>query len=78
MGRGDANDPVDASIEEMNGLLQRCADKGGVPLVIANPDVVTVSGKGLVPMPGTLARMYAAMGGQVRPLGFSQSVSQST
>ncbi len=65
MGRGDGNEPVDTSIEDMNGLLQRCADKGGVPLVIANPDVVTVSGKGLVPMPGTLARTYSAMGGQV-------------
>ncbi len=65
MGRGDGIGPVDTSIEEMNGLLQRCAVKGGVPLVIANPDVVTVSGSGLVPMPGTLARTYAAMGGQV-------------
>ena len=66
MGRGDANEPVDTSIEEMNRLLQRCADKGNVPLVIANPDVVTVSGSSLVPMPGALARTYVSMGGQVR------------
>ena len=56
MGRGDGKDPVPTSLPEMHSLLQTCADLGGKPLVVANPDVVTVSGKGLIEMPGTLAK----------------------
>ena len=56
MGRGDGKAPVATSLPEMRSLLQICADLGGKPLIVANPDVVTVSDKGLIEMPGTLAK----------------------
>ena len=34
-------------------------------MVVANPDVVTVSGSDLIPMPGTLAEYYAGLGAKV-------------
>ena len=63
LGRGDGHQPVAASLEEIKGLLRRAADRG-LPLIVANPDVVTVSGAGLVPMPGTFARWYKEWRGE--------------
>ena len=51
----------------MVALLRVCAARR-LPLIVANPDVVTVDGTQLRPMPGWLARQYEAMGGEVRPL----------
>ena len=53
----------DMPIEAMKPLL-RLAAKASLPLVVANPDLVTVGGEdGLLPMPGTLASWYAEMPG---------------
>lgn len=51
-------------MEEIKALLQQAAAKG-LPLIVANPDVLTVSGNTLVPMPGTFARWYKEMDGEV-------------
>ena len=53
----------DAPVEAMKTLL-RAAAEASLPLVVANPDLVTVGGEdGLLPMPGTLASWYAEMPG---------------
>ena len=53
----------DTPIEEMKTLLMAAA-KESLPLVVANPDLVTVGGTdGLLPMPGTLASWYSEMPG---------------
>ena len=54
---------ADTPIEEMKTLLTAAA-KESLPLVVANPDLVTVGGEaGLLPMPGTLAAWYSEMEG---------------
>lgn len=63
LGRGEGEEPVPAGLDKIEALLQRAAAKG-IPLVVANPDVVTVSGDSLVPMPGTFARLFREMGGE--------------
>lgn len=70
LGRGDGAPAVPASLDEMLALLARCAARErGIPMIVANPDIVTVSGSELRTMPGTLARHYAGMGGEVRLMG---------
>lgn len=60
-------EPVDMCLEDMKTLLHDCSKKTKpLPMIVANPDVVTVSGNSLIPMPGTLAEYYAGFGGQVR------------
>ena len=44
MGRGNGGDPEPTSLPEMRSIIQACADRGRCPLIVANPDVVTVSG----------------------------------
>ena len=56
----------DLSLEEFSALLCRCAAQGRpIPMVVANPDLVTVVGTELISMPGKLARIYAEAGGEV-------------
>ena len=57
-------EPVEATLEEIRAVLEAAAARG-LPLLIANPDIITVSGSGLVVMPGTFGRWYKEMGGQV-------------
>ncbi len=64
LGRPGAAEPVEATLDEIRAVLEAAA-KRGLPLLIANPDIVTVSGSGLVVMPGTFGRWYKEMGGQV-------------
>ncbi|CAL5225478.1 g8300 [Coccomyxa viridis] len=64
---GDA-EPREASLDEIRAVLEQGA-KRDLPLLIANPDIVTVSGSGLIVMPGTFGRWYKEMGGQVVLLG---------
>lgn len=45
--RADGSGAQPCSLEEMQGLLAACAARGGMPMVVANPDVVTVSGSEL-------------------------------
>ena len=66
IGQPDGAAPQDASMPHINALLQSCAKQQvPPPMVVANPDVVTVSGSDLIPMPGTLAEYYAGLGGKV-------------
>ena len=65
LGLGDGKTPTKVSLEEIKAMLQRAAERS-LPLIVANPDVVTVSGNSLVPMPGTFARWYKEFGGEVR------------
>ena len=54
---------TDTPIEDMKIILEAAA-KESLPLVVANPDLVTVGGaEGLLPMPGTLASWYSEMPG---------------
>ena len=55
-------------MEAMREMLAAAAARK-LPMVVANPDIVTVSGGDLVPMPGTLARWYAELGGTVLLMG---------
>ena len=67
LGFGDLCDPQPCSVADMEALLTRCASRidRRVPLVIANPDFVTVDGAALRVMPGSLGRFYARLGGKV-------------
>ena len=67
LGHGDSQDPQPCSIAEMEELLRQCAARTDcrVPLVVANPDFVTVNGAELRVMPGSLGRFYERLGGKV-------------
>ena len=68
LGQQEGTEAQAMSLQEIKAMLQRCAEQGvPPPMVVANPDVVTVSGAELVPMPGTLAEYYASLGGKVHP-----------
>ncbi|EFJ42426.1 hypothetical protein VOLCADRAFT_44669, partial [Volvox carteri f. nagariensis] len=66
---------LERSLGELEELLRGAAEaaaRAGVrppPLVVANPDVVTVDGTELVAMPGSLAAVYSAAGGPVVLMG---------
>ena len=64
LGRGDGLEPVPRSLEDMQELLAAAA-KRQLPLLVANPDFVTVDGDELRVMPGTFGGWYAEMGGDV-------------
>jgi ribonucleotide monophosphatase NagD (HAD superfamily) len=58
--------PIPTPLPELERLLKRAAERRPQPppMVVANPDFVTVDGPGrLAVMPGTLARCYASAGG---------------
>ncbi|GLI65938.1 hypothetical protein VaNZ11_009598 [Volvox africanus] len=62
-------------LEELKALLRGAAEEAvrartaPPPLVVANPDVVTVDGDDLVAMPGSLAAVYSQAGGPVVLMG---------
>lgn len=65
---------VPASLDDMKDLLLQCAavakrTNRPIPMIVANPDLVTVDGKNLRTMPGTLAKWYQAAGGEVHLMG---------
>ncbi|KAL5565732.1 hypothetical protein UlMin_028896 [Ulmus minor] len=55
-------------LEELESILERCAAKN-IPMVVANPDFVTVEARALLVMPGTLAAKYEELGGEVKWMG---------
>lgn len=61
---GTSEGPEESSLDEMKRLLEKAAERG-LPMVVANPDLVTVSGPQLVTMPGTLAKFYEDIGGGI-------------
>ena len=66
LGSPEGAPPLEQSLEQLQGLLSQCAQRPSPPpMVVANPDRVTVAGSGLRVMPGTLAKHYASMGGEV-------------
>ncbi|KAJ7947437.1 Haloacid dehalogenase-like hydrolase (HAD) superfamily protein [Quillaja saponaria] len=55
-------------LEELEKILEQCAGKK-IPMVVANPDYVTVEARALRVMPGTLAVKYEKLGGKVKWMG---------
>ena len=64
LGGGDGVEPTPISLEEIKEILAVAAAKD-LPLLIANPDVVTVDASYLRFMPGTFGKWYKEMGGKV-------------
>lgn len=56
------------SLEDLEKILEICAAKK-IPMVVANPDYVTVEARALRVMPGTLASKFEKLGGEVRWMG---------
>ncbi|GJP83166.1 hypothetical protein CLOP_g13360 [Closterium sp. NIES-67] len=69
-----------ASLDELAELMRLAAEEGRrrgrmIPMVVANPDIVTVEERALRVMPGTLARQYEEMGGVVKCMGKPDPIS---
>ncbi|KAM3271172.1 hypothetical protein P3S67_029375 [Capsicum chacoense] len=56
------------NLDELEKILHQCAAKE-IPMVVANPDFVTVETRALLVMPGTLAATYEKLGGEVKWMG---------
>ncbi|GFP90084.1 pyridoxal phosphate phosphatase [Phtheirospermum japonicum] len=63
-----SGDALPKTLEELNEILEQCAAKK-IPMVVANPDFVTVEARALRVMPGTLAATYEKLGGEVKWMG---------
>lgn len=59
---------VSMELDDLEKVLEKCAAKG-IPMVVANPDFVTVEARALRVMPGTLAAKYEKLGGEVKWMG---------
>ncbi|XP_021839737.2 uncharacterized protein [Spinacia oleracea] len=59
---------VPKQLEELEKILGKCALRK-IPMVVANPDYVTVEARALRVMPGTLAAKYELLGGEVKWMG---------
>ncbi|CAN1248108.1 5'-nucleotidase YutF [Linum perenne] len=57
-----------ATLEELEQILEQCSARK-LPMVVANPDFVTVEARSLRVMPGTLAAKYEKLGGEVKWMG---------
>ncbi|KAL4632001.1 hypothetical protein ACB092_04G020700 [Castanea dentata] len=55
-------------LEDLEKTLEHCAAKR-IPMVVANPDFVTIEARTLHLMPGTLAAKYEKLGGEVKWMG---------
>ncbi|CAO2192333.1 unnamed protein product [Urochloa humidicola] len=60
-----SGDPLPKNLEELEQVLMLGLEKQ-LPLVVANPDYVTVEARDLRVMPGTLAAKYESLGGEVK------------
>ena len=70
---------IPTSLEQLKTVLAACAESAeqrgtAIPMIVANPDVVTVHGTELRTMPGTLAKWYSELGGEVHLMGKPESV----
>nr|XP_043632708.1 uncharacterized protein LOC122603918 isoform X2 [Erigeron canadensis] len=63
-----SGDSISKKVEELEKILEQCAAKE-IPMVVANPDFVTVEARELRIMPGTLAARYEKLGGEVKWMG---------
>ncbi|KAK9665012.1 hypothetical protein RND81_14G084200 [Saponaria officinalis] len=59
---------IPKQLEELEKILEKCAEKK-IPMVVANPDYVTVEARSLRVMPGTLGVKYEKLGGEVKWMG---------
>ncbi|GAB2217974.1 hypothetical protein Droror1_Dr00001189 [Drosera rotundifolia] len=59
---------ISKKIEDLEKILEQCAARR-IPMVVANPDFVTVEARALRVMPGTLAAKYEQLGGEVKWMG---------
>ncbi|KAG2727638.1 hypothetical protein I3760_01G166500 [Carya illinoinensis] len=59
---------IPTKLVDLEKILERCAAKR-IPMVVANPDYVTVEARDLRVMPGTLAAKYEKFGGEVKWMG---------
>ncbi|GMH28047.1 hypothetical protein Nepgr_029890 [Nepenthes gracilis] len=59
---------IPKKLEDLEKILEQCAARK-IPMVVANPDYVTVEARALQVMPGTLAARYEQLGGEVRWMG---------
>ncbi|GAB2265459.1 hypothetical protein Dimus_000514 [Dionaea muscipula] len=59
---------ISKRIEDLERILEQCAARK-IPMVVANPDFVTVEARALRVMPGTLAAKYEQLGGEVKWMG---------
>ncbi|KAF5199780.1 Had-superfamily hydrolase [Thalictrum thalictroides] len=55
-------------LEDLYKILELCASRK-LPMLVANPDFVTVEATSLRVMPGTLAAKYEKLGGEVKWMG---------
>ncbi|XP_028800399.1 uncharacterized protein LOC114755696 isoform X2 [Neltuma alba] len=56
------------SLQDLERILELCVSKR-IPMVVANPDYVTVEARDLRVMPGTLAAKYEEINGEVKWMG---------
>ncbi|GLT50976.1 hypothetical protein SLA2020_244270 [Shorea laevis] len=56
------------SLEDLEKILEQCASKR-IPMIVADPDFVTVEARALLIMPGALAAKYENLGGEVKWTG---------
>ncbi|XVF84262.1 hypothetical protein PTKIN_Ptkin17bG0019100 [Pterospermum kingtungense] len=56
------------NLEGLEKILEQCVTRK-IPMVVANPDFVTVESRALSIMPGTLAAKYEKLGGEVKWMG---------
>nr|CAD1832201.1 unnamed protein product [Ananas comosus var. bracteatus] len=63
-----SGDATPMCLEDLEKILELCANRK-IPMVVANPDYVTVEVRALRVMPGTLAAKYEELGGEVRWMG---------
>ena len=73
--RKDGTEAESCSLDEMKRILDFAAEiDEQIPMIVANPDLVTVNGSDLIVMPGTLAKYYENMGGRVEIMGKPSSM----
>ncbi|KAL8130209.1 hypothetical protein V2J09_019364 [Rumex salicifolius] len=59
---------IPKKLEDLEKILEQCVARK-LPMVVANPDFVTVEARDLRVMPGTLAAKYEELGGEVKWMG---------
>ncbi|XP_077229043.1 haloacid dehalogenase-like hydrolase (HAD) superfamily protein isoform X2 [Tasmannia lanceolata] len=67
LGRA-SGDSLPLKLEDLEYIIECCVGKK-IPMVVANPDYVTVEARALRVMPGTLAAKYEKLGGEVKWMG---------
>lgn len=63
-----SGDSLPTSLDDLENILVGCSRKD-IPMVVANPDYVTVEARDLRVMPGTLGAKYEDLGGKVIWMG---------